>query len=174
MNGEAYEILAYAARYYFTVLALIIVWRAVMAFFRDRRERDGSAGCVGELILIGDGSRRRYKKEQRYPLPAEAVLGSGMSADIRVSGEGIAKKHLFLTYSRGEVLVHPLNGAACQAPKNGNGEMALRNGSRMTVGPLQFRAVIYRPRASAAAARGKREKDAFRNVWETPSDDAGQ
>ena len=172
MNRETYELIAYAARYWFALLAILIVWRAWRACVRDNRAQKAmrsmqvASGCVGELVLIKDGGRRPKKNPQRFPVPAEAVLGSSRSADIRVRGEGIAKKHLYMAWRPGEMVVHPLNGAVCQAAKDKNGDMVVRDGGKLTVGNMQFTMEFFDVIGSGKKMAKTDAEDEFRGVWE--------
>ena len=182
MNRESYELLAYIARYWFALLAALVVWRAWRATVRDNRKdrtlRDweGGAGCVGELVLTNGGSSRRRAQMTRFPVPQEGVIGYGARADIRLRGRGIRRKHIYMTYSPGLMTLHPVGKAEFDAPTMDDGTRGLRDGDRLKVGDSTLMMVFF----DTADARPSDRKitrprqvlpedvseDEFEDVWE--------
>ena len=184
MNQSTYELLALAARYWFALLAVVIVFRGWRACVQDNRKartlRDwaGGAGCVGELVLVSDGTRRKRKKPVTFQVPAEAVLGSGRTADIRLRGRDIRKRHIFMTYRPGEMVLHAVKEAPFEARHLADGTQVLRDGDTLRVGQMTLGMVFFdaedAEREAAAKPRRKPAQilpedvsdDEFEDVWE--------
>ena len=185
MRAETYELLAYAARYWFVILALLIAFRGWRACVQDNRKARllrswaGGTGCVGELVLISDGSRRRLRKPVRYTVPAEAVLGSGRTADIRIRNRDIRKRHIFMTWRPGEMVLHPAKGTTVGARRLADGTLVLRDGDTLTIGSVKLSLLFFNAEDAARMApdSGHRKKpaqvlpedaskDEFEDVWE--------
>lgn len=113
MDGNAYQLLAIGARYWFVLLAALLVWRGALALLHEHYQRRKllkklpDAGMVGEM--------REIDTDRAYPLPREGVLGGGRGCDIRLRGlrrravnfAFVEGKGLLLTpcHSRSEVLL---------------------------------------------------------------------
>ena len=182
MSGESYELLSYIARYWFSLLAALVVWRAWRAVVRDNRKEkllrawEGGAGCVGEMVLVDDGSKRRRAQPPRFLVPQEAVIGSGAKADIRLRGPGIRRRHVYMTYRPGEMALHAARGAEIEARTDENGDTVLRDGDKLKIGRYTLMMVFFdaedaRPaRKRAAKPKQPRERtapeDEFDDVWE--------
>ena len=184
MSGETYELLALIGRYWFALLALIVVLRGWQACVQDNRKArllrdwEGGAGCVGELVLIDDGTKRRREKQVTWQVPAEALLGSGGAADIRLRGADIQKKHIFMTYRNGEMVLHPVKNAAFKARTLKDGTQVLRDGDTLRVGKMELMMVFFDAADAAREAGGKPRRkpaqilpedasdDEFEDVWE--------
>lgn len=182
MRKDTYELLAYAARYWFSILALLVAFRGWRACVQDNRKArllrswEGGTGCVGELILLEDGSKRSRKKPLRFQVPAEAVLGSSRSADICIRNRDIRKRHVFMTYRQGELVLHPLHGAKVKAEQLKDGTLVLRDGGTLIMGRVKMSMVFF-DTEDAAQSDAPRKKpiqilpedasDAeFEDVWE--------
>ena len=181
LNRESYELLAYIARYWFAFLGILVAFRAWKAAIRDNRKEqvlrawEGGQGCVGELVVVSTGGRRRARPE-RYLVPQEAVLGSGSRADIQIHGRGIRRKHIFMTYRPGEMVLHPVGKAAYTARKGDDGEDVLRSGDRLQVGRYTLKMVFFDAADARMARRGgakpakaaprRSAEDEFEGVWD--------
>ena len=149
MSQETYELLALAARYWFVILAVIIAFRGWRACVQDNRKskilRDwaGGSGCVGELVLMEDGSRKKRRKAVRYQVPAEALLGSGAAADIRIRNRDVLKRHIYMTYRPGEMVLSPARGADFEAPVLPDGTHVLRDGDTLLIGQVRLLMVFF-------------------------------
>ena len=184
MSHETYELLALMGRYWFAGLALLIVLRGWLACVMDNRKArllrdwEGGAGCVGELVLTDDGTKRKRKKQVKWQVPAEAVLGSGGAADIRLRGADIKKKHIFMTYRPGEMVLHAIKGAPFKARALDDGTQVLRDGDTLRVGKMKLMMVFFDTADAAREAPDKPRRkpaqvlpedasdDEFEDVWE--------
>lgn len=179
MNSETYEILALAARYWFILLAALIVLRGWRATVKDNRNakvlRDwaGGAGCVGELVVLEDGKKQKKKSlcGARFPVPLEGLIGSGGTADIRIRHQDVHSKHVWFHYQPGRMVLHRAGRAQISCPMSSDGKLVLRDGDQLEIGRLTLVMVFY-DMSDAAADRpavrpGKeRKEDAEENFWE--------
>lgn len=121
MSPQLYEVLSLSARYLFALLAVLMVFRALVWILADRREtqktlhRLPNAGYVGELIVVaGD---RGLDPGLAIPVPWEGILGSVRSCDLWVPAAGVRRNHLFFSFQPGQgLLIHPFSG--CEALVN--------------------------------------------------------
>ena len=182
MSSNSYELLSYIARYWFALLMVLIVWRAWRAIVRDNRKEkllrawEGGAGCVGELVLVDDDTKRRRGAQERFLVPQEAVIGSSAKADIRLRGPGIRRKHVYMTYRPGGMALHAARKAELDIRPDENGEMILRDGQKLKIGRYTLMMVFF---DAADAQRSPRRapkprqilpedvsEDEFEDVWD--------
>ena len=69
MSTDLYELIAYAARYWFALLAVLVAfygWRACVTDNRRARilrYQAHGAGCVGELVMLDDGTKKKKNRK---------------------------------------------------------------------------------------------------------------
>lgn len=84
MQSDVFELISLGFRYWFVLLGLMIVWRALRWQMADQRAYQKimkalpDAGLIGELVDLSSG--------ESWPLPREGVIGSSKGCDIRFSG----------------------------------------------------------------------------------------
>lgn len=151
MSTEVYEVLAYAMRYWFALLGLLIVWRAFRWLRKDRqanhrRLRDlPDAGMIGEMAVLA-GSRE-LQPGMTVPVPREGALGYVRTCDVTVPVAGVAREHLYFRYDPGKGLViEPgfrqvcwIDGVAVTARSSRRRPAVLRHGSVLQVGEAALR-----------------------------------
>ena len=171
MSADLYELIAYAARYWFALLAVLVAfygWRACVTDNRRARilrYQAHGAGCVGELVMLDDGAKKKKnRKPECYQFGAEAVIGSGRTADVRIRARDVKKRHIFMTYRPGEM--------------NKEGEHILRDGDMLEIGALKMTLVFFNAEDAAPDESGARQPkvaqvlpedvsdDEFEDVWE--------
>lgn len=102
MASEGYELLALLMRYVFVALGALIVWCAFRWMRKDARNykrqmrRLPDAGLIGEVVNLNTG--------ERLPLPREGIMGSSISCDVRVRGNGVGRKHVLFSFAEGKGL----------------------------------------------------------------------
>ena len=145
MTSDLYALIALAARYWFVALIVTLLfrgWRMTVADNRRAkllREWMGQTGCVGELIL-NPGSKKRVS----YPIPREGVLGSGVSADVRIRHRDIERAHAHFELREGGLLMKPMGRAALSVGGGFTGESVfLEDGDVLTIGKLQLMLVLF-------------------------------
>lgn len=115
MPAHVYEILSLAMRYVFTLLGVVIVWRAFSWLRKDRRltqkrlKELPDAGTIGELVVL-EGSEE-LPPDSVIPVPSEGVLGYLRTCDVVVPVSGVARRHLEFSFVDGKGLyIYPHRG----------------------------------------------------------------
>ncbi len=145
MNSDLYALISLAARYWFVALIVTLLfrgWRMTVADNRRAkllREWMGQTGCVGELIL-NPGSKKRVS----YPIPREGVLGSAVSADVRIRHRDMLRAHAHFELREGGLLMVPMGRAELKVGGGFTGEAVfLEDGDVVTIGKLQLMLVLF-------------------------------
>ena len=103
MQAETYELIALGMRYWFSLLGILMVYRAVRWAWHEHRQYMHTmaslpdAGLIGELVDMDSG--------QAYPLAREGVLGSGRACDIRIPGLRVREVEFILKEGTGVHLI---------------------------------------------------------------------
>lgn len=183
MSTETYEILALAARYWFLLLAALIVLKGIANSRSENkkekslREWSGGAGCVGELVVLEDGVKNRKKSVRgaRFPVPEEGLIGSGRIADIRVKHGDVNRKHVRFSYRPGELVLQPIGRSEVECPLLPDGTLVLRDGDKLTIGKLELMMVFFGVQDAAAGnpapRRAKNVKKKEEDEFEDPFED---
>ena len=106
MPDEIYEIISLAARYWFALLGLLIVWRSFSWLRKDRRAKHRrlrqlpDAGMIGELVVLHGSDE--LPEGTAIPVPREGVLGFVRTCDVVVPVEGVARQHIDFTFQDGK------------------------------------------------------------------------
>lgn len=152
MPGEAYELIARGARYWFLFLMLLIVWRTYSWYRKDKRNLKKrmkllpDAGFVGELVVI-DGAGA-VENGKAYPVPHEGTLGVSRSNDVYLPCKLLGKTHLWFRFEDGRGLVirpvgsNPFNVDGTDW-KHGGEELVMLHGSRLYVGDMELRLRLF-------------------------------
>lgn len=148
MQESAYQVLIYAARYWFAALAVFIVWRAALTAYRearivkDIRRRIADVSTFAELVLIDDPSGKLQNGE-RYPFAHDAVLGSAANCDLRIRHRDVSRRMLRLSAEDDCVRLKPSRKAVIRLDgEEIQGEMLAFDGSELRIGSLVFRVDI--------------------------------
>ena len=154
MSSEIYEVLSLAARYWFTFLGVLIVWRAFRWLRKDRRAKHRrlkqlpDAGMVGELVVLSGGGE--LADGCALPLPREGVLGSLRTCDVTLPAPGVAPRHLDFVFEDGRGLMI-LPRFHCEALVDGTPldshsrpkDAPMHHGSRLQVGDAVLRLRLF-------------------------------
>jgi hypothetical protein len=145
VSDTAYQVLIYAARYWFAALAVFILARAVIAsvrearIVRDIRRRIEEVAAFAELILIQDETGL-LEPGARYAFARDAVLGSASGSDVRVRHRDVARKHLTLSAEADCVRVRPARGKTVRLDGEAvKKEGLIFDGGEIAIGGLRFR-----------------------------------
>lgn len=145
MSTEVYSLLAYAARYWFCALMLLIVFRALRATVVDNRRArvlrawTDVTGCIGEFV-VNPGGKRRVS----HPVPREGALGSSHKADICLRYKDVQRMHAHVEQREGGLLVTPLGDAKIALDGGLTGEaLFLRDGDVLRIGSLRLMLVLF-------------------------------
>lgn len=99
MSSEWYQVLSLGARYWFALLGVVIVWRALRWQWSDSRRRKQvlrnlpDAGYIGTLYVL-EGESDAFDEGDSINIPAEGVLGSAMGCDVFIPHPSISARHM--------------------------------------------------------------------------------
>ena len=154
MPDEIYEIISLAARYWFALLGLLIVWRSFSWLRKDRRAKHRrlrqlpDAGMIGELVVLHGSDE--LPEGTAIPVPREGVLGFIRTCDVVVPVQGVARQHIDFTFQDGRgLLLFPLRGCDCvmdETPldhRSKTKKYPMHHGSRLTVGEAVLRLRLF-------------------------------
>jgi len=121
-DAKIYEVLALAMRYFFTLLGVMIVWRAFSWLRKDRKQTHKrlkqlpDAGTIGIFTVEAGGDD--LAAGEVIPVPHEGVLGYLRTCDVVVPVADVATAHLDFTFVDGKGLyIYPRRG--CEAVVDG-------------------------------------------------------
>lgn len=180
MNGELYEIIALAMRYFFAgIMALVAVraWKITIVDSRraaELRRMSPETGVCGEfLVVTGDG---RAREGMRYPVIREGLVGSSGKADVRLRSKSVRRSHAFFEMTDRGLRVRNNNRAPMYLNGKSRREALLRDGDHITVGRVELMLVLSVP----VNAPADEKYDAFdvpsapeepvADLFETPQD----
>lgn len=149
MRSDWYALLSMGMRYWFVIIAAIIVLRAWRATLRDtRRARVLRAwapdtGAIGEIVVLVGSSGVR--KGTRIPVPKEGLLGSARRSDVRLKTPSVRRYHAHIEQRENGVLVEALGKAQIFLNGRSGEKLLLRDGDRFTIGSIQMMLVLYSP-----------------------------
>ena len=154
LDAKAYEVLALAMRYFFTMMGVMIVWRSFSWLRKDRRRTHKrlkqlpDAGTIG-VFTVEQGSDE-LPEGSIIPVPHEGVLGFLRTCDVVVPVEGVARTHADFTFVDGHGLyIHPRRG--CEAQVDGvplenrrdSRRFPMQHGSVLTLGDAVLRLGVF-------------------------------
>lgn len=148
IRTEIYELAALIARYWFALLAVLIVIRAWrMTIVDNRRARTlrdiaVSTGQLGELVVTkGSGKARRGMK---YPILQEGMIGSSARADIRIRASGVRKRHAHFRLQSDGLLLTSIGGAPLAFAEGKSGKKLLAtDGDSLVFGNVTLLCVLF-------------------------------
>ncbi len=154
MPENIYEILSLGARYWFTFLGALIVWRSFRWLRKDRKAKHirlknlPDAGMIGEMVVL-QGSDQ-LPEGTLLPVPRAGVLGYVRTCDVVVPVEGVSPRHLDFVFQPGKgLLLFPFRGAACVADdvelthRSAARKYSLVHGSVLQVGQAVLRLRLF-------------------------------
>lgn len=147
MNGNAYELIALAMRYFFAAMMVLIVLRAGRGALVDSRRAarlrrlSPSTGITGELIVtVGDG---RIRRGMRYPVIQEGVIGSSRKADISIRHPAVRRRHAYFQLTEKGLRIRGHAGARLYVVQHTPvHEIRLGDGGAFAIGPIRFLLVL--------------------------------
>ena len=179
MGSDVYEVISLAARYWFTFLGVLIVWRSFRWLRKDRKAKHRrlkqlpDAGMVGELVVL-DGSNE-LPPGTALPLPREGTLGCLRTCDVTLPAPGVAPCHLDFSFQDGKgLLIYPR--VRCTAQVDGSELTArsrsrdypMHHGSRLIVGDAVLRLRLFVGLETEQHAAVTQEEPAETPVSEAP------
>ena len=162
MPTEVYELVALAARIFFTALMLLIVLRAAYGAIEDSRRAARlrrlapMTGISGELVVLE--SVGRVHAGMRYPVIREGMIGASNRADVRIRHTSVRRRHGYFRLDEDGLHVRSHAGARL---KDAHGktvrELTLTDGDGVIVGDVKLMLVLHFADAFDLRERPKRE-----------------
>lgn len=98
MPDEVYELISRGARYWFLFLMVLVVWRSMSWYLKDKKTYRKhirflpDAGSIGRLEIIHGEDINKIGLS--FPVRREGTIGTSRMNDIRITGKGIQTIHL--------------------------------------------------------------------------------
>ena len=97
MINSIYQILAIGLKYWFILVAIIMLWLIISTSRREYRERRSLLGQLGNYIgyleIVGG---LQGEKGTRIGISRENTIGSGKTVDIVIRDRSVEREHAFL------------------------------------------------------------------------------
>ena len=142
MDHNAYQLLALGARYWFVLLAAVLVWRGAAALLHEHYRRKKLLKMLPDAGMVGE--MRDIDNDRAYPLPREGVLGGGRACDIRL--RGLRRRDINFAFVEGKGLLltpcHSRGGVLLDGAPLGKGGYAL-HGAMLRVGGYTLRIRLF-------------------------------
>lgn len=145
--SDWYESAALLLRYVFLVLGAFIFARCAWMTFVDSarasslRQMEEKSGAIAYFSLLDKRGKKKI-----YPIRREGTVGTQRSADVRIGGVGLEKKHFYYEIIDGGIEITPLDGAWIRL--EGSSEeiyekRALRPGHVFYAGEAEIKYAVY-------------------------------
>ena len=170
MSQEYYELLSVSASYAFSLLGILVAWRAVSWLRRDSSQRRRvlrtlpDAGYVGALYVMA-GQSRGMNPGDSFPLPIEGVLGSRAGCDVRLPHPAVAGRHALFAFQPDGLHVRPYRTERLHVddqPLPQGCEAILQHGATLALGNVMLQLRLFAGVEVPAAARSDAEPGAQR------------
>ncbi len=146
---DIYAVIAYIARYWFLLLAVVIIWRAFIWIRKDaaRTQRADSrlpdAGAIGEWVVVTSGVEG-VPEGHMQKATQDGWIGSARACDVRVRADGVPARVARFTLRRDGL--HVLPRARGEVQVDGEPvlrEAVLRHGATLTVGGITLQLRLF-------------------------------
>lgn len=149
MSDAVYAVIAYIARYWFTFLAVIIIWRAIIWLRKDAdrlsrvRRRLPDAGYIGEWAVVASDAPG-VPAGMVLRAPRDGWVGSARACDIRLRDAGVpARAARFYLRPDGLHLLPQRSNQVLVDGETVQREAILRHGATMTVGGVTLQLRLF-------------------------------
>ena len=147
MNNDLYELIALAARYFFSGLMVLIALRAAYGALTDSqrasrlRRLSPLTGLSGELIVLR--AVDRVHQGMRYPVIREGMIGASSKADVRIRHRSVRRRHAYFQLSRKGFHIRSHAGARLRdALGRPVRELTLQDGDGVIIGDVPMMLVL--------------------------------
>lgn len=185
MSDSVYGVIAYIARYWFAILVVIILWRAILWLRKDAyrtavvMDMLPDAGFIGEWVVV-ESYDDTVAEGTVLNAPRDGWLGSARACDVRLKSRGIpARVARFYLRKDGLHLLPQRRGTVEVDGEPVHREAVLRHGALLAVGDITiqlrlFAGILLTGEAMAPFGGGKRRRrsgpqkdhEAERQEWE--------
>lgn len=149
MSDSAYSVVAYIARYWFLLLALLIVWRAIVWLRKDadrvsRAQRSlPDAGYIGEWAVVASDAPG-VSDDLVMRASRDGWLGSARACDVRLRDAGVpARAARFYLRPDGLHMLPTRSGILLVDGEPVHREAVLRHGATLTVGGVTMQLRLF-------------------------------
>lgn len=149
MDASVYAVVAYIARYWFALLAVLIIWRAIRWLRQDidrtaRAQRFlPDAGYIGEWAVVASDARN-MPEGQILRAPRDGWIGSARACDVRVTHAGApARAARFYLREDGLHLLPQRRDSIVVDGEPVQREAVLRHGATLTVGGVTLQLRLF-------------------------------
>jgi hypothetical protein len=148
MTSVMYDAVAYAMRYWFIFVVLVILIALIVISARQIKEKKYAMTELGKYfgyVEITDGPKTLIG--DRFGLREDNLIGSGGNADIMITGAGLARSHAQI-YMEGDVVIFApekkrvaqINGRRAVNPH------AIKTGDVLSLGKVEMLVYLKRKR----------------------------
>ncbi len=151
MRKEWYEVFSLAARYWFTFLIVVIVWRAFKWLRMDTRARKRvlrelpDSGYIG-LLYVLEGTAKTLHAGDSISLPVEGMLGSASGCDARVPHGDISGRHALFEFREDGLHLRPYREELLQVDDQllpAGCEAILQHGAVIAIGSVKLQLRLF-------------------------------
>lgn len=151
MNQDWFALLSESAGYWFSFLAVIVVWRAIRWLRMEARQRKKvlrslpDAGFIGTLYVL-EGESRFLHPDSAVPLPIEGVMGSASGCDARIAHPSVAGRHALFELQGDGLHLRPYREEILQVdgePMPLGCEAILQHGATITLGGVVLQLRLF-------------------------------
>lgn len=151
MSQDWFALLSESAGYWFSLLAVIIVWRAIRWLRMESRQRKKvlrtlpDAGFIGTLYVL-QGESRSLRPDTAVPLPVEGVMGSASGCDARIAHPSVAGRHALFELQGDGLHLRPYRDEILQVdgePIPTGCEAILQHGATITLGGVLLQLRLF-------------------------------
>jgi len=151
MLASIYTVLAAGMKYWFLLLAALMVWLLISSSTKEYRERKAVLGEIGEYIGYLEILRGLPEaKGARIGITRDNTIGSGRNADIEIRHPAVQKSHAMIYLKGKKLILSPLTkGVTRINGRRADNAYAVRSGDVITLGAVEVK-VYIRPELERA------------------------
>lgn len=149
MDASVYAVIAYIARYWFALLAVLIIWRAIRWLRQDihrtaRAQRTlPDAGYIGDWAVVASDAPR-IQSGLILRAPRDGWIGSARACDVRLLHAGVpARAARFYLREDGLHVLPQRRGIVMVDGEPVQKEAVLRHGATLTAGGVTLQLRLF-------------------------------
>ncbi|MDL2318047.1 FHA domain-containing protein [Eubacteriales bacterium OttesenSCG-928-A19] len=149
MNESVYSVVAYIARYWFALLALVIVWRAIVWLRQDAhrvaraKRKLPDAGFIGEWAVVASGTPE-IEVGTLLRAPRDGWIGSARACDVRLRDERVPARAARFFLREDGLHLQPSRGGGIEVDGEPvQHEAVLRHGAMLAIGGITLQLRLF-------------------------------